>query len=120
VRRDADGLHYFVGRRDAMIKSSGNRISPQEIEDAALATGLVSEAVALGIADTRLGQAVHLVVRGKGEEAAPEELQRILQRDLPGFMQPKAIHWRDAMPLNANGKIDRAALSAELSEGNGL
>lgn len=119
VRREADGLHYFVGRRDAMIKSSGNRISPQEIEDAALATGLVIEAVALGIADIRLGQAVHLVVRCKGDNTAREELQRILQRELPGFMQPKAIHWRDAMPLNANGKIDRAALSAELSEGNG-
>ena len=119
VRRDAGGLHYFVGRRDAMIKSSGNRISPQEIEDAALATGLVIEAAALGIADTRLGQAVHLVVRGQGDDAAREELPRVLQHQLPGFMQPKAIHWRKAMPLNANGKIDRAVLFAELSEGNG-
>jgi acyl-coenzyme A synthetase/AMP-(fatty) acid ligase len=63
VRRDADGLLYFAGRRDAMIKSAGNRISPQEIEEAALATGLVAEAVALGMPDERLGQAVHLVVR---------------------------------------------------------
>ncbi|HSF12937.1 MAG TPA: AMP-binding protein, partial [Erythrobacter sp.] len=64
VRRDADGLLYFAGRRDAMIKSAGNRISPQEVEEAALATGLVAEAVALGVTDARLGQAVHLVVRG--------------------------------------------------------
>jgi acyl-coenzyme A synthetase/AMP-(fatty) acid ligase len=71
VRRDSDGLLYFVGRRDAMIKSSGNRISPQEIEDAALATGLVAEAVALGLPDARLGQAVHLVVR-----AGPGRLTR--------------------------------------------
>ena len=62
--RDADGLLHFVGRRDAMIKSAGNRISPQELEDAARATDLVSEAVALGVPDERLGQAVHLVVRG--------------------------------------------------------
>ncbi|MDD3800025.1 MAG: AMP-binding protein, partial [Novosphingobium sp.] len=63
VVRDAEGLLYFVGRRDAMIKSAGNRISPQEVEDAARATGLVAEAIAIGVPDARLGQAVHLVVR---------------------------------------------------------
>jgi acyl-CoA ligase (AMP-forming) (exosortase A-associated) len=114
VRREADGLLYFAGRRDAMIKSAGNRISPQEIEEAALATGLVAEAAALGVAHPRLGQAVHLVVRG--EERRGEELARRLQRDLPNFMQPQTIHWRAAMPLNPNGKIDRAALQAQLDE----
>jgi acyl-CoA ligase (AMP-forming) (exosortase A-associated) len=116
VRRDVDGLLYFAGRRDAMIKSAGNRISPQEVEEAALATGLVAEAVALGVADARLGQAVHLVVRGSGDEAARAELPRRLQRDLPNFMQPQAIHWREALPLNPNGKIDRTALQAELTK----
>jgi acyl-CoA ligase (AMP-forming) (exosortase A-associated) len=116
VRRDADGLLYFAGRRDAMIKSAGNRISPQEIEEATLATGLVAEAVALGVADARLGQAVHLVVRGNGEGAAQAELPKRLQRELPNFMQPQHIHWREAMPLNPNGKIDRTALQAELNK----
>jgi acyl-coenzyme A synthetase/AMP-(fatty) acid ligase len=116
VRRAADGLLYFAGRRDAMIKSAGNRISPQEIEEAALATGLVAEAVALGVADARLGQAVHLVVRGGDDEAARAELPKRLQRDLPNFMQPQMIHWRMAMPLNPNGKIDRTALQAELTK----
>lgn len=114
VRRDADGLLYFAGRRDAMIKSAGNRISPQEVEEAALATGLVAEAVALGVPHARLGQAVHLVVRG--DEAGREELPRRLQRDLPNFMQPQLIHWRAAMPLNPNGKIDRTALQTELDK----
>ncbi len=116
VRRDADGLLYFAGRRDAMIKSAGNRISPQEVEDAALATGLVAEAVALGVADARLGQAVHLVVRGEGGEAARADLAKRLQRDLPNFMQPAVIHWRKAMPLNPNAKIDRTALQVELNQ----
>lgn len=116
VRRDAEGLLYFAGRRDAMIKSAGNRISPQEIEEAALATGLVAEAVALGVPDVRLGQAVHLVVRGGEDDAARAELPRRLQRDLPNFMQPQHIHWRAAMPLNPNGKIDRTALQAQLNE----
>lgn len=116
VRRDADGLLYFVGRRDAMIKSAGNRISPQEIEEAALATGLVAEAAALGIPDERLGHAVHLVVRAAGSSGdAAIELPKQLAKELPNFMQPKAIHWRDAMPLNPNGKIDRTALAREIA-----
>jgi acyl-CoA ligase (AMP-forming) (exosortase A-associated) len=116
VRRDADGLLYFVGRRDAMIKSAGNRISPQEIEEAALATGLVAEAVALGVPDERLGQAVHLIVRAAtGTSGAEDELPRKLMQELPNFMQPKVIHWRDAMPVGPNGKIDRTGLQAELA-----
>ena len=118
VRRDADGLLYFVGRRDAMIKSAGNRISPQEIEEAAIATGLVAEAVALGVPDARLGHAVHLVVRAApGISDAAEDLPRKLLQDLPNFMQPKVIHWRDAMPISPNGKIDRAGLAAGIAAG---
>jgi acyl-CoA ligase (AMP-forming) (exosortase A-associated) len=116
VRRDAQGLLYFVGRRDAMIKSAGNRISPQEIEEAAFATGLVAEAVALGLPDERLGQAVHLVVRAlPGISHAEAELPRKLMQELPNFMQPKQIHWRGAMPIGPNGKIDRTGLQAELA-----
>lgn len=114
VKRDEDGLLFFVGRRDAMIKSAGNRISPQEIEDAALATGLVADAVAFGVPDTKLGQAVYLVVRGEGQE---EALATALKRDLPSFMQPHRIEWRAELPLNPNGKIDRTALYREISEG---
>jgi len=99
-----------------MIKSAGNRISPQEIEDAALGTGLVAEAVALGIPDERLGQAVHLVVRAApGASGADAELPRKLMQELPNFMQPKQIHWRDTMPISPNGKIDRTGLYAELA-----
>jgi acyl-CoA ligase (AMP-forming) (exosortase A-associated) len=116
VRRDAAGLLYFAGRRDALIKCAGNRISPQEIEDAALATGLVAEAVALGVPDERLGQAVHLIVRATSDSVDPEaRLPRMLMQELPNFMMPKMIHWRAAMPLSPNGKIDRARLLAEVA-----
>ncbi len=115
VKRAANGLIYFVGRRDAMIKSAGNRISPQEIEDAAIATDLAAEAVALGIPDERLGHAVHLVVRGTMDEAEQTRFSKLLLKELPNFMQPQAIHWREAMPLNPNGKIDRTALYRELT-----
>lgn len=115
VRRENDGLLYFVGRRDAMIKSSGNRISPQEIEDAAVASGLVAEAVALGVADDRLGHAIHLIVRADSAASDPQaDLPKALAKALPNYMHPHVYHWRDAMPLNANGKLDRAAIAKEI------
>jgi len=116
VRRDAEGLLHFAGRRDAMIKTSGNRVSPQEIEDAAMATGLVAEAVALGLPDSALGQAIHLVVRAKGD-SAEADLPAALAQALPNFMVPRVIHWRKVMPLSPNGKLDRAGLYQELSAG---
>jgi acyl-CoA ligase (AMP-forming) (exosortase A-associated) len=118
VKRDDKGLLYFVGRRDAMIKSAGNRISPQELEDAAMATDLVAEAVALGVPDERLGHAVHLVVRASEGAADAKEvaLKKSLAKELPNFMQPAAIHWRDALPLNPNGKLDRAAIKREITQ----
>jgi acyl-coenzyme A synthetase/AMP-(fatty) acid ligase len=97
-----------------MIKSAGNRISPQEIEEAVLASGLAAEAVALGVPDARLGQAVLLVVRGTGDD---EGLRAALRRDLPNFMQPQTIRWVERMPLNPNGKIDRTALQAQANQG---
>ncbi|MBX9663506.1 acyl-CoA ligase (AMP-forming), exosortase A system-associated [Novosphingobium sp.] len=116
VRRDAAGLLHFAGRRDAMIKTSGNRVSPQEVEDAAIATGLVAEAVALGLPDPALGQAIHLVARAKGDAAQAEAaLPAALARELPGFMVPRVIHWREEMPLSPNGKLDRTGLYQELS-----
>ena len=111
VRRDADGLFTFLGRDDAMIKTSGNRVSPTEIEEAAVASGVVAEAVALGYPDDRLGEAIALIVRGEGPD---EALRAYLKRQLPNFMQPAAIVWRDALPRSPNGKLDREALKREL------
>jgi acyl-CoA ligase (AMP-forming) (exosortase A-associated) len=113
VRRDARGLLYFVGREDGMIKTSGNRVSPTEVEEAALASGLVAEAVALGYPDPRLGEGIALVVRPdrRGDE---EALRAFLKRCLPNFMQPGTIIWRDALPRSPNGKLDRVELKNEL------
>ena len=112
VVRDAAGRLRFVGRDDDMIKSSGNRISPTEIEEAAIASGAAAEAVAFGIADERLGQAILLYARPTGSDAGPRLIDWF-KRNLPGFMQPATIVWRDQLPRNANGKLDRAALKAE-------
>ncbi len=112
VAEGADGLLRFVGRDDEMIKSAGNRISPTEIEDAVLSGGEVAEAAAFGVPDERLGQAILVVVRG--DPALEGALRERLRRELPSFMQPSRYDWRDALPRNANGKLDRTALRAEL------
>ena len=110
VRRDTTGLLTFIGRDDAMIKTAGNRVSPSEIEDAAIATGLASEAAAFGVPDDRLGAAIILVVRGDGTQATA--LAAALRAALPNFMQPRSIVWRRELPRNANGKLDRAQIAA--------
>jgi acyl-CoA ligase (AMP-forming) (exosortase A-associated) len=112
--RGADGLIRFRGRDDAMIKVSGNRLSPTEIEEAALASGAVLEVLALGVKDERLGQAVKLVAVAKGE-GAEQRLRAHLSAELPAYMQPREIVWRDALPLSPNGKVDRAALVKEFA-----
>ena len=112
VVRDGQGLLRFVGRDDEMIKTMGNRISPTEIEEAAIASGAAAEAVALGIADDRQGQAILLYARPTGADA-DARLADWFRRNLPNFMQPARVEWRDELPRNANGKLDRAALRAE-------
>ncbi len=114
VRRDAEGLLYFIGREDGMIKTSGNRVSPTEVEEAAIASGVIHEAVAFGMPDPRLGEAIALVVRPDRRERE-DELRRFLKRQLPNFMQPAAIIWRDELPRSPNGKLDREELKSELS-----
>lgn len=112
VRRDCEGLLYFVGRDDAMIKTSGNRVSPTEIEEAAVESGLVAEACALGRKDERLGEAIVLFVRGGGDD---EGLKSHLKATLPNFMQPAEVVWLEAFPKSANGKLDRNTLAATLT-----
>ncbi|MBK5264744.1 MAG: acyl-CoA ligase (AMP-forming), exosortase A system-associated [Alphaproteobacteria bacterium] len=118
VRRDAEGLLYFVSREDAMIKSAGNRISPTEIEEVAVACPNIVEAVAMGVPDERLGAAICLLLRHRGTLDAGEAEHMIkthLKAELPNFMQPKYIRFVDQFPRNPNGKIDRVKLAREFT-----
>lgn len=114
VVKGEDGLLHFRGRDDAMIKVSGNRISPTEIEEAALASGAVSDVAVFGVPDERLGQAIVLVAVTKGE-GAEEQLLAHLRRELPQHMQPARIIWKVELPVGPNGKLDRASLKADLA-----
>ncbi|HEU0224005.1 MAG TPA: acyl-CoA ligase (AMP-forming), exosortase A system-associated [Steroidobacteraceae bacterium] len=114
VRRDAEGFLYFIGRQDDMIKTSGFRVSPTEVEEEAYASGLVRAAVAFGVPHERLGQAIVLVA-SPAEDAGPDEerLMDALKRRLPRFMLPLRVEWRGSLPRNPNGKYDRARLRSE-------
>ncbi|MES2316901.1 MAG: acyl-CoA ligase (AMP-forming), exosortase A system-associated [Pseudomonadota bacterium] len=117
VRRDAEGFLYFIGRSDDMIKVSGYRISPSEIEEAVHAAQLVAEAAAFGVAHPVLGQAiVLLVVAREGTPLTAAALLKECQRRLPAYMVPAHIDIRsDAFPRNPNGKIDRKLLRQSYS-----
>ncbi len=117
VRRDEEGFLYFIGRDDEMIKTSGYRVSPNEIEEAAYATGLVGEAVALGVPHEVLGQAIVLLATAAGEQRLdPQALLVKLKAELPSFMVPLEILPRERLPRNPNGKFDRKALAVALTE----
>ena len=114
VRRDADGFLYFVGRRDEMIKTSGYRVSPTEVEDILYGTGLVSECIAFGVPHETLGQAIYIIATCQAyiRATAENSLMSQCRSRMPTYMVPAAIEWvEEPLPRNANGKIDRAMLA---------
>jgi acyl-CoA ligase (AMP-forming) (exosortase A-associated) len=117
VTRDEDGFLYFVSRKDEMIKTSGYRVSPTEIEEVVYSTGLVRDAVALGVEDERIGQHIVLAVSpANGQELDPDVLLGELRRQLPLYMVPKHVVVRPALPRSPNDKFDRNLLRQELTQ----
>ena len=116
VRRDADGFIYFIGRRDEMIKTSGYRVSPTEVEEVLYATALVGECVAFGVASPTLGQAIQVIATPPPDAGlldAPAVLAACRAR-MPAYMVPAGIEAGvGPLPRNPNGKIDRKLLAAE-------
>ncbi|PMS38411.1 acyl-CoA ligase (AMP-forming) (exosortase A-associated) [Trinickia symbiotica] len=115
VRRDKDGYLYFVARADDMIKTSGYRVSPTEIEDIVFTCGDVIEAAAFGVPHPALGQGIVVCACASGDrETAAQSIVRACREQLPSYMLPLHIEVRDEpLPRNPNGKIDRPLLKAE-------
>ena len=117
VRRDADGFLYFIGRRDEMIKTSGYRVSPTEVEEVVYSTGLVGAAAAIGAPHPRLGQGIVVVATPRtGDHLDDALLLAECRGNLPQYMVPLRVVQRRELPRNPNGKIDRKALAAELAD----
>lgn len=116
VIADADGFLYFVGRTDEMIKTSGYRVSPTEIEEAAYSTGLVRDAVALGIPDPALGQRIVLVAAAVHADLDASEVAAALRQRLPLYMVPDHIHLREELHRSPNGKLDRSLIRMEVTQ----
>jgi acyl-CoA ligase (AMP-forming) (exosortase A-associated) len=110
--RDDEGYLYFVGRNDDMIKTSGYRVSPEEIEDIAMDSNLLNQATALGLPHKTLGQAILLlgVARQAQDQDCADEILAYCRQQMPGYMVPSSLVLVAQLPLNQNGKIDRAAL----------
>ena len=117
VRRDAEGFLYFIGRRDEMIKTSGYRISPTEIDEVLYDTRQVGECAAFGVAHPTLGQAIVVVVAPPpGAATDAQSLLAECRERLPVYMLPARIDVRQGpLPRNSNGKIDRKTLGIEFA-----
>jgi acyl-CoA ligase (AMP-forming) (exosortase A-associated) len=113
VRADAEGYLYFVGRADQLIKTSGYRVSPTEVEEVIVEVDGVIEAAAVGVPDGVIGQriVVALTLRPGEGQAALERLRRHCRMQLPPYMAPADFRIVASLPRNANGKVDRAALT---------
>ncbi len=117
VRRDEDGFLYFIGRRDEMIKTSGYRVSPTEVEEILYGTKLVAECVAFGVDHDTLGQTIEVIATPAPDTQLDEAtLLAECRRLMPAYMVPAHIDLRERgvpLPRNPNGKIDRKRLSTE-------
>ena len=113
---DEEGFLYFIARRDEMIKTSGYRVSPTEVEEVIYATGYVAESAAIGVPHPILGQAVVVAVSiRRGVQLDANTLLAACKHQLPAYMVPHHIDIREAnLPRNSNGKIDRKLLSQEM------
>ena len=119
VRRDAEGFLYFIGRRDEMIKTSGYRVSPLEVEEILYATQLVGECVAFGVDHFSLGNAIQVIATNAHPDSENDvnTLKKLVaecKTRMPAYMVPAGIEFvAGPLPRNPNGKIDRKLLSTE-------
>lgn len=110
---DEDGFFSFVARNDAMIKSSGYRISPTEVEETLMATGHFQQVAVIGLPDPFAGEKVHAVATAANENVDLTAVLKAAAAQLAHFMIPRAIELVDTLPVTANGKVDYRALVRE-------
>ena len=113
-KKDDEGFLYFVARKDDLIKTKGERVSPKEIENALCGMPGVVEAAIIGVPDEILGQAIKAyVVPTSNTILTAEQVMKFCSQNLEAFMVPKYVEFREFLPKSASGKIDKKTLKAE-------
>ncbi len=120
VTRDEEGFLYFLGREDAMIKNQGYRLSPEEVENLLIASGLVNEACAFGVENPEVGHDVIAVISLRDSadgDGALDSIRGYAIKNGPPYMIPKEILVWDELPKTGSGKIDRKGISSAYTDG---
>ncbi len=117
-KMDAEGYLYFVSRKDDIIKSRGEKVSPKEVESALYEIPDIVEAAVVGVEDGILGQAVKaFVVLKEGSTLTEKEILAWCMRHLEDFMVPKTVEFMDSLPKTSSGKITKKGLGQEMKKG---
>ena len=117
-RMDEEGYLYFVGRKDDIIKSRGEKVSPREVEDVLYSLAGVAEAAVVGVPDPVLGQAIKAVVAlREGARLTEHDLRRHCARHLEDFSVPQLVEFRSSLPRTSNGKISKRELASSVEAG---
>jgi long-chain acyl-CoA synthetase len=114
-KQDSDGYFYFIGRKDDIIKSRGEKVAPKEVENILYNLPDIAEAAVIGVPDTICGQAIKAFVVSTSEALTETRILAHCRAHLEDFMVPKTVEFRDSLPKNASGKIDKLALAERQS-----
>jgi len=104
--QDKEGYFYIIGRKDNLLKVSGHRINPQEIEDVLMETGLLTEAIIIGFPDELMGQKLMALATPKNNEISENLCLRECALRLPKYKVPSRLEFVKSLPKNSHGKID--------------
>jgi len=108
VKRDEEGFLYFISRRDEMIKTSGYRVSPTEIEEVLIEMAGIRNAVVFGREVENTEQIIVAVIEADGSSVDERGMLQECRKRLPPYLVPREVHFETSFKKTANGKIDRS------------
>ena len=110
-RMDEDGFLYFVGRKDDIIKSRGEKVAPKEVENTIYKLDGVIEAAVIGVPDPILGEAIKAFIVTEDKELSEARVLAYCRANMEDFMVPKQVEFRTELPKTTSGKIKKTSLS---------
>jgi amino acid adenylation domain-containing protein len=113
---DEEGFLYFVGRKDDIIKTRGEKVSPKEVENVLYALAGIQEAAVIGIPDPILGLAIKAVIVAPSAQLTEQDVIRHCAQHLEDFMVPRIVEFRETLPKTDTGKISRRRIGADAME----